>query len=191
MRKVINIILIMTLLALVLGMLLAIGTNTNAQERRRPSEGIDINLSSEDVPRLFEIIRIWKIVEELELNDQQLQRFLPRFNELNDRRSKYYTKRREGSKEMKNLLETNASENKLKLSLEEYKALEVKFHQEERYLEEVLNSDLSIKQQIKFISFEYEYRRDMGRLMRNLRELSEMREPKRPPQPVPLQQKKN
>ena len=92
---------------------------------------------------------------------------------------------------MKNLLETNASENKLKLSLEEYKALEVKFHQEERYLEKVLNSDLSIKQQIKFISFEYEYRRDMGRLMRNLRELSEMREPKKPPQPVPIQQKKN
>jgi len=190
-RKVIKIILIMALLALALGMLLAIGANTNAQERRRTSEGIDINLSSEDVPRLFEIIRIWKIVEELELNDQQLQKFLPRFNELNDQRGKYYTKRREASKEMKNLLETNASESKLKSSLEKYRDLEVKFHQKERQLEETLNSDLSIKQQIKFISFEYEYRRDMGRLMRNLRELSEMRESQKPHQPVPLQQKKN
>ena len=191
MRKVINIILIMASLAIVLGMLLAIGANTNAQEGRRSSSGIDISLSKEDVPRLFEIIRIWKIVDELELNDQQLQKFLPRFNELNDLRGKYYEKRRAASSEMKKLLDANTPESKLKSALNEYRNMEVEFRQKEKQLEDALNSDLTIKQQIKFIAFEYEYRRDMGRLMRNLRELSEMREPQQKPQPAPSQQKKD
>jgi hypothetical protein len=190
-RKVINIILIMALFALILGMLLAIGVNTDAQERRRSSGGIDISLSNEDVPRLFEIIRIWKIVEELELDDQQLQKFLPRFNELNDLRGKYYRQRHEASIEMKKLLEANTPDSKLKSALDKYRDMEVEFHQKERQLEDALNSGLSIKQQIKFIAFEYEYRRDMNRLMRNLRELSEMKEQQKPHQPVPVQQKKD
>ncbi len=67
----------------------------------------------------------------------------------------------------------------------------MKFRQKEKQLSAALNSGLSIKQQVKLINFEHEYRRDMGRLMRNLRELSELREPQRKPQPVPLQQKKD
>lgn len=193
MRKIINITLIMALLALSLILLLAIGANaqTDRQSRGRSSGGIDINLSKEDVPRLFEIIRIWKMVDELQLNDEQLQTFLPRFNELNDLKGKYYTQRREASNEMQKLLKANASESQLKSALEKYRGLEVKFRQKEKQLSAALNSGLSIKQQVKLINFEREYRRDMGRLMRNLRELSELREPQRKPQPVPLQQKKD
>jgi len=193
MRKIINITLIMALLALSLVLLLAIGADaqTDRQSRGRSSGGIDINLSKEDVPRLFEIIRIWKIVDEIQLNDEQLKTFLPRFNELNDLRAKYYTQRREASNEMQKLLKANASENQLKSALEKYRNLEVKFRQKEKQLSAALNSGLSIKQQVKLINFEHEYRRDMGRLMRNLRELSELRETQRKPQPVPLQQKKD
>lgn len=193
MRKIINITLIMALLALSLVLLLAIGANaqTNRQSRDRSSGGIDINLSKEDVPRLFEIIRIWKMVDEIQLNDEQLQRFLPRFNELSDLRSKYYKQRREASNEMQKLLKADASENQLKSALEKYRNLEAKFRQKEKQLSDALNSGLSIKQQVKLINFEHEYRRDMGRLMRNLRELSELRETQRKPQPVPLQQKKD
>lgn len=193
MRKIINITLIMALLALSLVLLLAIGANaqTNRQSRDRSSGGIDINLSKEDVPRLFEIIRIWKMVDEIQLNDEQLQRFLPRFNELSDLRSRYYKQRREASNEMQKLLKADASENQLKSTLEKYRNLEVKFRQKEKQLSDALNSGLSIKQQVKLINFEHEYRRDMGRLMRNLRELSELRETQRKPQPVPLQQKKD
>ena len=131
------------------------------------------------------------MVDELQLNDEQLQRFLPRFNELNDLKGKYYTQRRESSNEMQKLLKANASESQFKSALEKYRDLEVKFCQKEKQLSAALNSDLSIKQQVKLINFEHEYRRDMGRLMRNLRELSELREPQRKPQPVPLQQKKD
>lgn len=193
MRKIINITLIMALLALSLVLLLAIGANaqTNRQSRDRSSGGIDINLSKEDVPRLFEIIRIWKMVDEIQLNDEQLQRFLPRFNELSDLRSRYYKQRREASNEMQKLLKADASENQLKSALEKYRNLEAKFRQKEKQLSDALNSGLSIKQQVKLINFEHEYRRDMGRLMRNLRELSELRETQRKPQPVPLQQKKD
>ena len=117
MRKTINVILIMALLALVLGLLLAIGAETNRPSTKNPAGRIDIRLSKEEIPKLVEIIRIWKLVDELELEEEQLVKFLPWFKESNDLRSKHYRSRRDAVAKLRELLEADSSEDRLKSAM--------------------------------------------------------------------------
>lgn len=184
MRKIINIVLVAASLVLMLGLVLAIGAQTEEARRERRG-GMNIDLSGEEISRLVEIIRIWKIADELELNEEQLTWFLPKFKQLRDMRSRYYRTRRDGISELGKLLEAKASEEKLKSVVDEYRDSEVGFYREYGQLQDTLNSKLTVKQQASYIVFEDKYRDDIRRLIRTLRELSEQRKPL-PPQPVPL-----
>lgn len=185
MRKIINVILIMVLLALVL-VLLAIGAETNRPSTKNPTGRIDIRLSKEEIPKLVEIIRIWKLVDELELEEEQLVKFLLWFKESNDLRARHYRSRRDAVAKLRELLEADSSEDRLKSAMDELKSIETKFHQKEKQLENTLNSILTVKQQAKYTVFRDVYKRDMQRLMRNLQELSNLREQPPKPQSTPL-----
>ena len=174
MRKVINIILIMVSLVLVL--LMAVGAENDRPSAKKPARGIGIDLTREDIGRLVEIIRIWKIVDELKLKEEQLVEFLPRFKELNDLRFEHYRSGRKAVDELRKLLETNTSEDQIKLAMDDLRGAEMKFRQKERQLEDKLNSGLTIRQQAKFIVFQAGYWRDMGDLTRKLQELGNLRE---------------
>jgi len=188
-RKAINIILIVVLLALVLGLLLAIGAETDRPSVKASTGDIDIRLSREEIPGLVEIIKIWKLVDYLELKEEQLARFLPKFKELDDLRKKHYGNRREALAELRKLLEADSSEAQIKSALDHLRDIEAKYSQEEKQLEDTLNSILATKQQAQFVVFQDVYWRDMQRLVRNLRELSRLRERRLEPQPVPLRRK--
>jgi hypothetical protein len=184
-RKVINVILIIALLALVLGLLLAIGAETDKPGTEIDTGGMDIRLSKEEIPKLVEIIRIWKLVDELVLKEKQLVEFLPKFKELDSLRSKYYRDRRNAISKLRKLLEANSSGDQLKPAMDEFRNAEMSFYQKYRQLEDALNSNLTVKQQAKFVVFQDKYRDDIRRLMRNLRELSNLREQKAKAQPAP------
>ena len=190
MRKVNSIILIAILLALVLGFLLTIGADTDNPDAKIPVEDIGIELSREEIPKLVEIIRIWKLVDDLELKEEQLATFLPRFKELNDLRNKHYRSRREALTKLRVLLEKNSSESKIKPAMDDLRKAEEQFLQKEKQLGDALNSSLTVKQQAMFVVFQDVYRRDMQRLMRNLQELSRLKERRSRPQPVPSKEKK-
>ena len=185
MRKVINIISIIVLLALILGLLLAIGAETDKPSTKKPSGGIGIDLSKEDIPRLLRIIRIWKLVDELELKEEQLVEFLPRFKELNELRFEHSRSRRKAVDELKKLLETDSSQDHIKSVIDELRNSEIEFRQKERQLEDKLNSGLTIRQQAKFVVFQTVYWRDMQQLRRKLQELGNLRDQRPRPQTIP------
>ena len=189
MKRAVNIILIIACLFLFLGLLLTIGAETDSSDRARQNHG-NIELSKEDIPRIFEILRIWKLVDELELNEDQLLAFLPKFKELEELRRRYYRGRRDNIEKMSKLLETNSSENQLKSATDEFRKAEIDFYQKYRQLKDSINSNLTIKQQAKFVVFEDKYRDDMRSLMRNLRDLSNLREQRLRHQPETLEEKK-
>ncbi len=189
MKRVVNIILIIACLFLFLGLLLTIGAETDNSDRARQDRG-NIELSREDIPRIFEILRIWKLVDELELNEDQLLAFLPKFKELEELRRRYYRGRRDHIEKMSKLLEANPSEDQLKSATDEFRKAEIDFYQEHRQLKDSINSDLTIKQRAKFVVFEDKYRDDMRSLMRNLRDLSNLREQRLRHQPETLEEKK-
>ena len=179
MRKILSIILTMAFLALVFGFLLAVGAETDKPSGKRPSEGTGIDLSREEIPKLVEIIRIWKLVDELKLKEEQLVRFLPKERELGDLKKKRYDGWRTTRDELRKLLETDPSESQLKSALDAMEKKEAEFRQKEKQLQNERNATLTVHQKAKFIVFEYEYRHDMRRLIRSLEELSDLRE-KRP-----------
>ena len=189
MGRTINTILIIASLALFLGLLWAIGAETDNPDKAEQNRG-NIELSKEDIPKIFEIIRIWKLVDELELNEDQLLAFLPKFKELEDLRRRYYRSRYDNIKKMSKLLETNPSENQLKSAIDELRNAEVGFYQKYRQIKDSINSNLTIKQQAKFVVFEDKYRDDMRSLMKNLRDLSNLREQRLSHQPEALKEKK-
>lgn len=190
MRKVNSVILIAILLALVLGFLLTIGADTDNPGAKMPVEDIGIELSRKEIPKLVEIIRIWKLVDDLELKEEQLATFLPRFKELSDLRNKHYRSRREAVNKLRVLLEKNSPESKIEPAMDDFRKAEEQFLQKEKQLGDTLNSSLTVKQQAMFVVFQDVYRRDMQRLMRNLQELSRLKERRSRPQTVPSKEKK-
>jgi hypothetical protein len=182
-RRVANIILTIVLLALALGLLLAIAAETDKPDTEQHPEGMDVRLPREDIPRLFEIIRIWKLVDELGLKEEQLVGFLPKFKELDSLRRRYPRDRRDAINKLRKLLEADSSEDQLRSAMDELRNIEASFYQKHKQLEDTLNSDLTVKQQAKFAVFQDKYRDDIRRLIRNLRELSELRDQRPRPQP--------
>lgn len=176
MRKIIYIVSVVALVAVFLGSSLAIGAESDKPSRKKPSEGIGIELSKEEIPQLVEIIRIWKLVDELKLKEEQLVKFLPKERALSDLRKKYYEGMRMTRDQLEKLLETNPSEAQLKSAMDAMDKTEAEYRQKSRQLEDERNATLTIHQKAKFIVFEYEYRHDMGRLIKSLQELSNLRE---------------
>ncbi len=188
MRKIINIFLITITMILAAGLLIAIGAEDAKPAPQRSPSGISI--SREEIPHLVEIIRVWKLVDELGLNEEQLMEFLPKFKELNSLRSGYYRSRRETVKKLTKLLEGNTPETQLKSVTEKFRDTEVEYYVKYKQTQDALESNLNVKQRAQFIVFEDKYRDDMRRLIRTLRGLSDQREPRRERQPVPLKENK-
>lgn len=175
MRKLVNAVLMVILLVLALSLLLAIGAKTDKPDTKNNPEGMDIKLSREEVPRLVEIIRVWKLVDELELKEQQLIGFLPKFKELDGLRAEYFRNRRNAVDNLRKLLEADSPEDQLRSAIDQLRNMEADFYQKQRRLEDTLNSELTVKQQAKLTVFHDKYRDDIRRLVRNLRELSDLR----------------
>ena len=177
MRKTINLVLMVVSLALILGLVLVIGAETQESRPERRSRKTDTDLSREEISRLIEIIRIWKLVDELGLNEKQLTEFLPRFKELHDMRGEHYRDRRDAIEELGGLLEADTSESQLKSKIDEFRSAEVNYYLKYKELQDALNANLTVEQRAKYIVFEDKYRDDIRRLIRTLRGLSEQREP--------------
>ncbi len=173
MRKIINTVLAVAALILALGLLLAIGDETERQVPQKRPSGMDIGLSSEEIPHLVEIIRVWKLVDELGLNEDQLVKFLPNFKKQIDLVEEYSRNRREIVTTLSELLETNASAAELKSAIDKVRNSERNFFSTYGELNDALEANLNVKQQAKFIIFQDRYRRDMKRLTNALRKLSD------------------
>ena len=191
-RKTINITLTTVVLSMAIVLLLLMVAESDAQnsgERHRSSD-INFRLSDEDVPRLVEIIRIWKLTDELNLGTNQLMEFLPKFKKLNNLKSEYYGKRRSSIEKLEKLLKSNPSQEQIKRNVEEFRASEREFFEQIKETEDSLNSILTVKQQARFIVFQDRYRNDMRKLLRSLNEIRNEKEQQIKRQPLPLGQQK-
>jgi len=189
MRKLTNIALMILSLVLISGLLVAIGDESDKSgEKKQSEEKTVIDLSKKDIPKLVEIIRIWKLVDELELKEDQLVEFLPRFKELEHVQGEYYRNNREHLSKLKTLLDSESSDQKMKAAIDEFRKSGMEIRQKEQELKDKLYSGLSPKQQAKFIVFQDVYRRDMKRLIGNLQKLSKLKNQRY--QPESIQQKR-
>ena len=149
----------------------------------------DINLSPSDVPKLMEALKLWKLIDDVELEkigDDKMMIFVAKYKQLEKLRFEYHNTRREAIKELQKFIDTNQSEQKIKSALDEIKNMDNNFREKDVQLTDVLNSYLTSSQQAKFIVFQDNYWRDMRQMMRNLKELSTLKENKMKYQPEVL-----
>jgi len=205
MRKLVNVVLMVVLFILILGLLLAINADAkigDADAKTTTDDVIkqdahkdtpNINLSSDDVPKLVEALKIWKLIDDVELErigDDKMIAFLVKYKQREKIREEYRKTMDAEIKNLKKLIESSASDSQINTALDSTRKRHREFQQNETKLYDQLNSNLSPDQQAKFILFEVSHEREMRKLWRNLRELSKLRENNMPHQPEVLEQKK-
>lgn len=195
MMKIINAILIALTLILFLGLLIAIGADIDS--RAKPvqpisNNNIDFQISKEEIPKLVEVIKIWKLINKLELsnfNEDKLTKFLAKYKQLETIRSEHWKKRGESIGRLKKLIETNASEEQIRLALDELNKIDTNFFEKDRQIKESINNILTTRQQAELIIFQDTHWRDMKNLVRDLEKISQIRKKQLQNQSQPLSKK--
>jgi len=190
MRKTVNIILLAVLIIMITGLLFVINADIDDKPKVvAPNNDVDIQLSKEDIPKLVEIIKIWKLVDELEidnLGEEKLGIFLAKYKQLDRIRSQYWKDRNESIGKIRKLNESKATDEQVRQALDEFRRIELSYSEKEKQLKDTLNSGLTSRQQAKLLVFHDNHWRDMRRLVRNLEKMSQLRERSLKLQPEPL-----
>lgn len=193
-RKAINVALLVILFILILGLILAINADVktnnsniqvvntdNSPSPDNPVDKLNINLSPSDVPKLVEALKIWKLIDDIELEkigEDKMIIFLAKYKQLEKIRFDFHRERGDEIEKLEKILESNGSDQQVKKVLDDIKKIDSNFREKDRQLLDELNSNLTPAQQAKFMLFQDNYWRDMRQMMRNLKELSNLRENK-------------
>ncbi len=122
-----------------------------------------------DTRDMIEDLRIVRLTKELNLNDQQLAKFLPKMREIEASRREFHQKRMGLIKDMDDLLGRKASEKDLQAKLSEMERLESDFQSKERETRRELLGQLSVEQQARFFVFQEKFEREIRELIRNIK----------------------
>ena len=179
--KTINIILMSLLLIMIFGLIIAISAEDKSAIKPVPNvvDNSDVNLAPNDIPKLIEIIKVWKLIDEVELDkisEDKLVKFLAKYRQLDQIRFKYHKDKMDSIEKMRKLLETNAPEEQIKSALNEINKVDETFQQREKQMLDALNSNLTPKQQAEFIVFQDNHWREMKQMISGLKELSTIKE---------------
>jgi len=139
-----------------------------------PLKAANKTKSHGDTAEFIEIIKMYKLVHELELSVEQLMTFYPKYNELQKLKRQYTVANRKAIEEFQTLLANeNASDKECEDALNKYRETEDSIVQEMLNLRDELESPLSPKQRIKLMLFNYSYRRTVEKILRTLKELKD------------------
>ena len=151
----------------------------NISEMLPKATTANIDLSQDDMPKLIEIIRIWKLIDSVELEkigEGKLVLFLAKYKQLDRIKFQYHKDRIDNIEKLKKLLDANASNEQIKLALNDLRKMDETFEQNEKQISDELNSILTPKQQAEFIVFQDTNWREMRQMVRSLKELSTLKE---------------
>jgi len=195
MRKTINIFLMAILFIMVCGLIIAISAEEKPAVKpvETAVDNQDANLAPDDIPKLIEIIKVWKLIDEVELDkisEDKLVKFLAKYKQLDQIRFKYHKDKMDSIEKLKKVLEANASEEQIKSALNDVNRVDETFQQREKQMLDSLNSNLTPKQQAEFIVFQDNHWREMRQMVQGLKELSTIKERRLSYQPEALSRNK-
>ena len=175
-RKNIMIFVSVAIFSFALGILVPLSANIGAERRAIPAPKRHNMAWSEETIELLDIVKIWKATKELELTPDQLKTFIPKFNRIDEIKRRYYNSRKNLVKRIKELtMSGEPSESQLESLLQRLKALDDKFHADIERAYDDLNSGLTVTQRAKLVLFLENYKRDLRRILMQLREMAESR----------------
>ena len=121
--------------------------------------------------RLIETIKIWKLSEALNLNEDQAARLFPKLAQLEASRREFHSRQRLLRDEVALLLTQRPLRvQEIKAKLDELDRTEADFRVRERAMKGELRSILSLEQQARLALFEDRFETEMRRTIQDLRQ---------------------
>lgn len=127
-------------------------------------------MKEEDPHKLIEAIKIWKISEFLELDDEQMVAFFPKLKRIENHRRETIKERHTILEKMRKQIEKNASEEAIRKTIEELLAFDRETREKEFALREEIMAVLTVTQQAKLLIFEERFEREIRNIIKEMRE---------------------
>ena len=146
---------------------LAVVSSATGQPFTPPPAG---SLGPGEGRRLIETIRIWKMTEALNLNEEQAVKLFPKLTQLETSRREFHRRQHLLREELAELLKQRPSrDQEIKARLEELERIDAEFKGRERAVKSELRSILSVEQQARLALFEERFDMEMRRTIQELR----------------------
>jgi hypothetical protein len=130
----------------------------------------------QDIAEIVDVVHVMKLTNELSLSTEQLMSFYPKYKQMQDFRKQYWLEKREALKNLRDLDEkSDVSEAELQTALNKLYEIEDKFVQDMAKLRNELNSELTLKQKVRFAISNDNLRRDVRQLLIKLKDLGEFK----------------
>lgn len=121
--------------------------------------------------RLIETIKIWKMIEALNLGEDQAARLFPKLAQLEASRREFHRRQRLLRDELAELLKQRPlRDEQIKARLDQLDRAEADFRGHEQVIRGGLRSILSPEQQARFALFEDQFETEMRRVIHDLRQ---------------------
>jgi hypothetical protein len=126
-------------------------------------------MKEEDPHKLIEAIKIWKISEFLELDEDQMIAFFPKLKKIEKHRRESYKQRREMLEKMKKQLDKRQSDEAIKKTIDEVMTFDKQTKEREQELREEIMSVLTVTQQAKLLIFEERFEREIRNIIKEMK----------------------
>jgi len=118
-----------------------------------------------------EMLRMWKLIETLDMDEKQAQKFFILANSYNDREKELLGERRRIEAQLRELLKNkSAPRDELGKLIRDFIRNQDEVYQNRKRFYEESSKILSLEQQAKLILFQSHFNREMFEIMREIRE---------------------
>jgi Spy/CpxP family protein refolding chaperone len=122
--------------------------------------------------KMVETLRIWKMVDSLDLSEEQLAKFLPKLKKEKELRREYGEERKRTLNELRELLkEEEASEKEIEANLKELENLDSEFQEKTKALREEVKKFLNTRQQAQFYIANEEFQKELRHLLGGMKRM--------------------
>lgn len=133
----------------------------------------------------IETLRKLKLMEALDMTEEQSLKFFPKFDALEKARIEHFKRQRQLLKDLKNELKLDKpSDENLKKKLDEIEKNKADFEVKEKQLRKEMLSTLTVKQQAQLVLFQVKFERQLRRIIEETR-LGKGKHPELPETPKP------
>lgn len=131
-------------------------------------------LPDERVGRIIEALLVWRLVDELDLSDQQIARIFPRIKTLKEIRLDLGRRKRALEADLRNLLRQRPPDQEaIKLKLTELNDLRVDIERRRQQVLRQIAASLTLEQQARFALIAERFEAETLRLLEEVRRLAE------------------
>ena len=144
-----------------------------------PALGQPTPLTEERAGRIIEALLIWRLVDELDLTEQQIARLFPRIKALKEIRLELARRKRELEVELRAALNQRPpDEETIRIKVTQLNALRAETEQRRQRVLRQIATILTLEQQARFVLIQERFEAETLRLLDDIRRITEQARPR-------------